>query len=50
MSESGSSIGSKVVKTLGVIAVVGIIIAVARLVLKGMRSASSEPKDEHNGI
>ncbi len=45
-----SNNGSKLVKALGFIAIVGILVAVGRLILKGIRSAGAEPEDEHNGV
>lgn len=50
MSMSMLNKGSKTLKILGVLALVGVVITVARLVLKGIRSANTEPEDEHNGI
>lgn len=47
---SVSNKGSKALKILGVIALVGVVVAIARLIIKGIRSAKTEPEDEHNGI
>jgi hypothetical protein len=50
MSMSISNKGSKTLKILGVLALVGVVITVARLILKGIRSTRTEPEDEHNGV
>ncbi len=49
MSQSTAK-SSKLLKALGLIAIIGVVIAVGRLVVKGIRSAGAEPEDEHNGV
>ena len=50
MSVLAAKKGSKVVKILGVITLIGIIVAVGRIVLRVFNEKSSEPEDGHNGI
>lgn len=50
MSVLAAKKGSKVVKFLGVITLIGIIVAVGRIVLRVFNEKRSEPEDGHNGI
>jgi hypothetical protein len=50
MSWSDSNKVSKLLKILGLIAIIGVLVAVARQVLKGIRSADADPDDEHAGV
>jgi hypothetical protein len=50
MSQLAANKGSKLFRALGIIAIIGVVIAVGRLVFKGIKSARSAPEDEHDGI
>jgi flagellar basal body-associated protein FliL len=50
MSASAPKKGSRAVRILGIITLIGIIVAVARIVLRVFNEKGSEPEDGHNGI
>ncbi|MDB5106618.1 MAG: hypothetical protein JWP91_4307 [Fibrobacteres bacterium] len=50
MSQSASRKGSRVVKILGIITLIGAIVAVGRIVLKVFNEKEAEPEDGHNGV
>ena len=50
MSERAAKKGSKVVKILGIITLMGVLVAVGRIVLRVFNEKRSEPEDGHNGI
>ncbi len=52
MNSLAANKGSKIIKLIGILAVIGLMIVVARLIFKGIRSAKSEPEpeDEHSGV
>lgn len=50
MSELAAKKGSRAVKILGIITLIGILVAVGRIVLRVFNEKRSEPEDGHNGI
>ncbi len=50
MSQLVANKGSKIIKALGLITLIGVIIAVGRIVLRVFNEKKSEPEDGHNGI
>jgi hypothetical protein len=50
MSESAVKKGSKAIKILGIITLIGVIVAVARIVLRVFNEKTGDPEDGHNGI
>ncbi|MDQ3001811.1 MAG: hypothetical protein M3Y08_11195 [Fibrobacterota bacterium] len=50
MSQIAASKGSKLIKTLGIITLIGVIIAVGRIVLKVFNEKNGKPEDDHNGV
>ena len=50
MSELAAKKGSRAIKILGVITLIGIIVAVGRIVFRVFNEKSSEPDDGHNGV
>lgn len=50
MSEFAAKKGSSAIKILGIITLIGLIVAVARIVLRVFNEKPSEPEDGHNGI
>jgi hypothetical protein len=50
MSLFSSRLGSKIFKTLGFLAIIGVVFTVARLLIKGIRSADSVPEEEKDGV
>jgi hypothetical protein len=49
MSQLVANKGSKIIKTLGFITLIGVVIAVARIVFKVFNEKNAEP-DEHAGV
>jgi hypothetical protein len=50
MSLPGSSTGSKIFKTLGFLAIIGVVFTLARLIIKGIRSADRTPDGDQDGV
>ncbi|GEM_PF-4955007 len=50
MSQMTANKSSKLLKALGLIALIGVVIAVGRLIVKGVRSAGAGPDDEQTGV
>jgi hypothetical protein len=50
MSQLVANKGSKIIKTLGILTLIGVIIAVGRIVLRVFNEKKTEPEDGHNGI
>jgi hypothetical protein len=50
MSELAAKKGSRAVKIIGIITLIGIIVAVGRIVFRVFNEKSSEPEDGHNGV
>jgi hypothetical protein len=50
MSESASSKGSRILKVLGIVTLIGVLVAVGRIVLRVFNEKSREPEDAHNGV
>ena len=50
MSEFASKKGSRAIKILGLLAFIGILVAVGRIVLRVFNEKPAEPEDGHNGI
>ena len=50
MSQLAVNKGSKVIKVLGFITLIGVIIAVGRIVLRVFNEKNTDSDDSHNGI
>lgn len=50
MSQLAANKGSKIIKALGVITLIGVIIAVGRIVLKVFNEKNTEPDDSQAGV
>jgi hypothetical protein len=50
MSDLAAKKGSRAVKILGIITLLGILVAVGRIVVRVFNEKRSEPEDGHNGI
>ena len=50
MSQLAANKGSKIIKTLGILTLIGVILAVGRIVLRVFNEKKTEPDDSHNGI
>jgi hypothetical protein len=50
MSQSAASNGSRIIKVLGIVTLIGVIVAVGRIVLRVFKEKSGEPDDAHDGI
>jgi hypothetical protein len=50
MSQSASSKGSRIVKVLGIVTLIGVLIAVGRIVLRVFKEKSGEAEDAHDGV
>ncbi|MDB5047736.1 MAG: hypothetical protein JWO30_807 [Fibrobacteres bacterium] len=50
MSQLAANKGSKIIKALGVITLIGVIIAVGRIVLKVFNEKNAEPDDSQAGV
>lgn len=50
MSELAAKKGSRAVKILGILTLIGILVAVGRIVMRVFNEKRSEPDDGHNGI
>jgi hypothetical protein len=50
MSESQARKGSRVLKVLGVVTLIGVLIAVGRIVLRVFNEKSAAPEDGHDGV
>ena len=50
MSQLAANKGSKIIKALGVITLIGVLIAVARIVMRVFNEKNAEPDDGHNGV
>lgn len=49
MSHSASK-GSRVIKVLGIVTLIGVLVAVGRIVLRVFNEKNGEPEDAHDGI
>ena len=50
MSQLGASKGSKIIKALGIITVIGLIIAVGRIVLRVFNEGKHESEESDTGV
>jgi hypothetical protein len=50
MSQLVANKGSKIIKALGVITLIGVLIAVGRIVLKVFNEKNTEPDDSQTGV
>ena len=50
MSAFAAKQGSKVIKILGIITLIGVLVAVGRIVLRVFNEKREEPEDGHNGV
>ena len=50
MSQSSESKGFSIVKMLGIVALIGVLVAVVRIVLRVFNEKPAEPEDAHDGI
>jgi hypothetical protein len=50
MSQSAASNGSRIIKVLGIVTLIGVIVAVGRIVLRVFKEKAAEPEDAHDGI
>jgi hypothetical protein len=50
MSQIAARKGSKVIKILGIVTLIGVIIAVGRIVLRVFAEKEGDAEDTHNGI
>lgn len=47
---SQSAAGSRILKVLGIVTLIGVIVAVGRIVLRVFKEKSGETEDAHDGI
>lgn len=50
MSKLTAKNGSRAIKILGILAFIGVLVAVGRIVLRVFNEKPAEPEDGHNGI
>lgn len=50
MSQSAASYGFRIVKVLGIVALIGLLVAVGRIVLRALKEETGEPEDAHHGV
>ena len=50
MSQLAASKGTRIIKVLGVVTLIGVLIAVGRIVLRVFNEKSGEPDDAHTGV
>ncbi len=50
MSQLAANKGSRIIKVLGIVTLIGVLIAVGRIVLRVFNEKSGEPDDSHTGV
>ena len=50
MSQLAASKGSRIIKVVGIVTLIGVIIAVGRIVFRVFNEKTGEPEDAHNGV
>ena len=50
MSQSAASNGPRILKVLGIVTLLGVLVAVGRIVLRVFKEKSGEAEDAHDGI
>jgi hypothetical protein len=50
MSESQARNGSRILKVVGIVTLIGVIVAVGRIVLRVFNEKSGAPEDDHGGV
>jgi hypothetical protein len=50
MSQLSASKGSRIIKVLGIVTLIGVLIAVGRIVLRVFNEKAGEPEDDPQGV